>query len=659
MKLQRYLQTFTGPVTLCVLLFGNILLLSPVAASADEPETVEMSEMVVTASRGEEDAATVSANVTVIDADEIAASSAVSVVDLLKDVAGLNVADWTGTGRTATIDIRGFGETAEANTLVVIDGRRINTPDMSGVDWTTIPLDRIQRIEIIRGGGSVIYGNNATGGVINIITQKGAETHTATSSTSVGSFDYFNQSAGIAGSTERLTYSLQGNYMETDGYRDNSDFRNKSAGINLGYAEDFFGIDLSAGVKDDSYGLPGAIPEGTQRRKDAQMQEDFAESRDQYIHVTPRLLFSNGAELSWGLSARKLESKAEYWGFLDESDLYDYGVSPQYNNRFDWIGMQHNLIVGFDYQYSNLNRPQYNDSKRLETGIFFHDKVSPAEKHYFNFGFRGGRISYHIDNGPEESFRVHAATVGYTFNYAPGSKAFASVENGYRAALVDELGGSDFNEILDPQTSFHYQVGIAHQLNQYAEIGATLFRIDTKDEILFDPEKPSVFGGQNVNYEKTRRQGIELDVAVNPFDQLRLFGNYTWMKNELKKGAYDGNDIPGVAEHSATAGATVFPFAGLSFDMRARWVDGKTMISDWDNAIGDNWEGGDYIVADVMLSYTWKLLGLHLGVNNVFNEEFSEYGVYSQDFATGDYYNAIYPAPERNYFGEVRLAYEF
>ena len=85
---------------------------------------------------------------------------------------GVVVRDFYGTGKTASVDIRGFGETAPLNVLVLVDGRRVNEIDLSGTDWTQIPIDQIERIEIVRGAGSVLYGDNAVGGVINIITKK-------------------------------------------------------------------------------------------------------------------------------------------------------------------------------------------------------------------------------------------------------------------------------------------------------------------------------------------------------------------------------------------------------------------------------------------------------------------------------------------------------
>lgn len=634
-----------------VFVFG-LLSLGSDSIQAAETETVEMTDVVVTASRSEEDSATVSSSITVIDAEDIATSGALSVVDLLKDVPGLSVADWAGVGRTASVDIRGFGETGSRNTLVVIDGRRVNPPDMSEIDWTIIPLDQIERIEIIRGGGSVLYGSNASGGVINIITKKGEPENTVTNATTFGSYDFLHHTIGVAGSTDKLTYNLQANYINTDGYRDNSEFLNKSAGLNLGYTEDTWAIDLSAGMKSDDYGLPGAISPTESRRQTASTPDDYAKSRDRYLQVIPRVMLSGHSELSLALNTRKLTNKGEMSGWSTEQVLYDHGISPQYNAVFETYGIQHNMIVGADYIHSKIE-DDFRDDTLEEYGAYFHDKIRFADDFYFNFGYRLARVKYDLDNGLSDSSTIHLATGGLTYNYAPFSKAFVSLERGYRAAALDELGGYSFDEILDPQISMHYQTGIQHRINPYTELGATVFQIDIKDEILFNPALPSFFGGQNDNYGRTRRRGVELDMAISPHDMIRISGNYTYIKSELRGGAFDGNDIPGVADHITTAGMTFFPFSGLSIDTRIRWIYGKSLISDWENEIGDDWEGGDYIVVDTKLSYTQKLFIVNLGVKNLFNEKYSEYGTYSDNDIN------IYPSPERNYFGEVRIAHKF
>ena len=146
-----------------------------VFAEAEEEEevAVELKEVVVTATRDWEEERKVPYNVSVITEADIRRSNAQNVADVLRTVAGVFVSDWTANRKSVTVDIRGFGEAGPSNSLVLVDGRRVNQIDLSGTDWTQIPLDQVERIEVIRGGGNVLYGDNAVGGVVNIITKKG------------------------------------------------------------------------------------------------------------------------------------------------------------------------------------------------------------------------------------------------------------------------------------------------------------------------------------------------------------------------------------------------------------------------------------------------------------------------------------------------------
>ena len=169
-----------------------------------------MEEVTVTATRYEEQPSEVPAHITVITREDISKSTAQNIPELLRTETGIQVNDIAGNRRNYTVDLRGFGETASSNTLVLVDGRRINQADLSGVDWTEIPLERVERIEIIRGGrGSVLYGDNATGGVINIITKKG-DTFKAGGELAGGSYGTFNSSAYVNSSLKGLSLSLTG-----------------------------------------------------------------------------------------------------------------------------------------------------------------------------------------------------------------------------------------------------------------------------------------------------------------------------------------------------------------------------------------------------------------------------------------------------------------
>jgi len=136
---------------------------------------VDLEKIVVTPYRYGESLAKTAADVTVVTQDDIEGTNAQNVVDVLRTLPGITVKDYYGNGTKAVVDIGGFGEQAALNVLVLVDGRRINDVDLSGVDWSQIPLDRVERIEVVHGGaGAVLYGDNASSGVINIITKKGS-----------------------------------------------------------------------------------------------------------------------------------------------------------------------------------------------------------------------------------------------------------------------------------------------------------------------------------------------------------------------------------------------------------------------------------------------------------------------------------------------------
>ena len=158
------------------------------------------------------------------------------------------------------MDIRGFGETGPLNTLVFVDGRRVNEIDLSGVDWTQIPLDQVERIEIVRGAGSVLYGDNAVGGVINIITKKPEKPFSAKGEVVRGSYRYHKESGSVGGKWGPFSAILNAGYNATDGYRENGFLRAKDVGGKLIYdLNENVSFNFSGGFHKDDTGLPGGL----------------------------------------------------------------------------------------------------------------------------------------------------------------------------------------------------------------------------------------------------------------------------------------------------------------------------------------------------------------------------------------------------------------
>ena len=143
--------------TVVVLLLSSFslqVLAQEIPETKEEEKEVILEEVVVTATRDKREIRKVPANITVVTREDIQNSNAQTVADALRSEVGLVVRDFLGNGKSASVDLRGFGETASGNTLVLIDGRRVNEIDLSGVDWLQIPLDQVERIEVVRGAGS-------------------------------------------------------------------------------------------------------------------------------------------------------------------------------------------------------------------------------------------------------------------------------------------------------------------------------------------------------------------------------------------------------------------------------------------------------------------------------------------------------------------------
>src|SRR4030043_669404 len=202
---------------------------------------------------------TTPANVTVITREEIEKSNSQTVIDLVRTEVGVVVRDYYGNGKKASVDIRGFGETGPLNTLVLVDGRRVNEIDLSGVDWTQIPIDQVERIEIVRGAGSVLYGDNAVGGVINIITKRPQKPFSAKGEVIRGSYLYHKESGSVGGKWGPFSAILHADYSSTEGYRENGFLRYKDVGGKIIYdVNENISFNFNGNLHKDDTGMPGA-----------------------------------------------------------------------------------------------------------------------------------------------------------------------------------------------------------------------------------------------------------------------------------------------------------------------------------------------------------------------------------------------------------------
>ena len=634
----------------------------------DEPSITTMEEVVVTATRQEEKISSVPANVTVINETDIKNSTAYDVPDLLRTQVGVLVNDIAGNRRDYTVDLRGFGETGALNTLVLVDGRRINEADLSGSDWSLIPIDRIKKIEIIRGGrGSVLYGDNASGGVINIITKEG-ETFKTGAEINGGSYDTFKGSAYVSGTQSKLSYALSGSYLTSDGYRDNSDTEAKDLGLNLGYYQnDMVKWNLSSGYHKDDTGLPGALKESDfedgHSRTDSLHPNDFADVEDYYVKLAPEIFFFNDSLFKIDFSFRNRSSLFfnSFSGGTYEGDtnIETIAISPQFVFKEKIIGFNNNLTFGLDFEDAveditntlSYSVPEVFELGKENYGFYIHDEIYLLDSLAISAGYRYDKAEFTFKPSTPDSTEMSESlyTAGINYNFFEKSYAYFNYSRSFRYPVLDELFNFYTNTIntdLMPQTSDDYELGARYYFTPSLFTNVNFFYIDTENEIIYDPA--SGFFGANVNLDgKTRRDGVEV-VLSKVYEKMTLSGSYTYTDAKIIGGHYDGNKFPNVPRHKATVNALFSLWHGISLNVNGFWVGKRPFVSDFANAFDDQ---EDYFVLNTKLKYRWKNLTAFLNINNLTNEEYSEYGVLST--FSSPWEEAFYPSPKINFLAGI------
>ena len=635
----------------------------------NEVPEATMAEVVVTATRQEEKISSVPANATVITETDIKNSTAYDIPDLLRNQVGVYVNDIAGNRRSYIVDLRGFGETASLNTLVLVDGRRINQADLSGSDWSLIPLDRVKKIEIIRGGrGSVLYGDNAGGGVINIITKEGEAFKTG-AEIDGGSYDTFKGSAFVSGTQSKLSYALSGSYLTSDGYRDNSGTEAKDLGLNLRfYQNDSVKWNLSSGFHKDSTGLPGGIKTSDfaagKSRTDTLHPNDFSDVEDYYVMGGPELFFLSDSEFKMDVSFRKRNflsfASFDAGNFTGDTNIKTLIVSPQIILKEPVWGLENHLIIGFDY--TDVDEDINNTSvffgvpstglfelKKKNYGYYIHDEFRPWKKFAASGGYRYDRAEFNFTPSTPDNKTMdeNLFTAGLDFNFYQKSSVYVSFSRSFRYPVLDELFDfftNTINTALIPQDSDDYEFGIRHYFTPSLFVKINIFRIDTKNEIFYNP---SSFANENLD-GKTRRDGFEFSIAKR-FNKVTLKGNYTYTDATIQNGQFADKAIPNVPRHKASVSGLFTLGKGVSLMVDAIYVGERPFISDFSNHFSNQ---EDYLVVNTKLKYKWKNITAFLNINNITDEEYSEYGALSTFPITE---TAFYPSPKINFLAGVSI----
>lgn len=678
----NYLPCF--PITAGSSLAGVLACLLSVPVNAMNEETTPI---VVTATRNQDDARTA-----IISTEQIRQSAAKTLPELLSLEAGIFSRSLYGNNAVrATLDIRGFGATSGQNTLILLDGRRLNDVDLSAVDFSAIPLATIERIEITRGGGAVLYGDGAVGGTINIITkQPGTLGTTGYAQLAAGSYGETRIDAAVNHGSGLDSYYLMANGVHSDGYRDNNALDQKNIQLGMTLAQNNGEVFFKFGADDQDLGLPGVrtvdpsigLDELHDDRRGTNNPDDYADQNGHFATAGVTRFLGVDTEMIFDLGYREKNQRAFFEDFASylDTDLSTISLTPRIKTRHALFDRTATSIIGVDIYESDYDSDRASGPTTITTpihqlsinqksaGLYGRNTLQLSDSDEITVGARLQTINLTASDlfdgsAPGAAFesqaadldktdREHMIELGVRHRQNDATVITANIGRSTRFATVDEIFELDpvsFLRVfspLEPQVSRNVEIGIDYSQPSY-QVSSSVYYMKLEDEIHFDPVTFT-----NINLDPTSRQGLELSIMSRVTDVLRLKGQYAYTRAEFREGTYKGNDVPLVPANTASLSALWDLSPTLKFIMTANHVGKKFFDNDQGNASA---RIPSYDMVDVKLLSKfgpWQFSGT---INNLFDEEAFDYGVIST-FTPGRY-NA-YPLPERSAIFSVTREFE-
>lgn len=615
----------------------------------------------VTATRFAEPAQTLPFGVSVITAEQIARSGSSTVNEAIMRLLGVvGRLDVTG-GNNYSLDLRGFGSTADSNQVVIVDGLRLNEADMSSANLAAIPISSVHRIEILRGSGAVLYGEGATGGVIVITTKAGtgvARSSAAQLYGALGSQGLRERRVGATLAHRGWSLDVGASDRSSDGHRVNFASDANTGSLTAQWSNDWLRMGARTGRDATHSGLPGPLS-AAQYAADPRQAASLTEYAA--IQKSHSGLFFEAVAGPWQLAA-DVNQRSKHYETRTFGAPYGYAVdarnlSLRARREAGWGGLQHALVVGYDKGrwertiVASLFTPAGTRAD-ARTGAWYlkDDLTLPSTGTRLSLGWR----SEGLDKSEGSSLtaldqRQRAWELGLSQPLGSGLTAYARVGRSFRLANVDEFSFTNPGAALQPQTSRDAELGL-RWASADTSLDARWYRSALRNEIGYDPAGTGPFGpfGANVNFDATRRQGVELSLTHALSSDLDVSVHAAVRQARFTAGVYAGNDVMLVPGRTLALRADWRPAPGHSLSTGVTWVSRQS--PDFANRC----RIPAHANADLRYAYAWRNLELALGVANLGDRKY-----YTLAFGCtpGGVTTSIYPEAGRRFTASLAASF--
>ncbi len=600
------------------------------------------------------------ANIARITTKQIKLRGATNFIDILQGEDGIQVFTSNGNINQPLISIRGFAANAFANTLVLVDGIPLNNPDVSPANLNLISLRNVASMQILPASEGVLYGDQAVGGVVNIITKQ-PKKFTADSGISYGSYQQQIYHASIANKLPSgWYYRFFVEQNNSDNYRQHNHLHLSNLEGKLGYVYHSGQVYLHYFFSRQFLQFPGALTrrqvESNPTQANANSLNDDTLSYANWVVLAWQQHFKHDWNLDTHLSASVNNTQGflftPFQQHLDTYYLHPVLSGPLQINYLHIKTTSGAELLAAHYRNQTSVMPQFNvKNARNMASLYTHWNIALAKQWHVILGGRWAQNDNHV-NQAQANCNVWVSEQGLNYLYNKHLRFYLRRAGNYRFPKADEQNNFMPGHAITPlktQTGVSYEGGIAWH-NHHVDFQASLYQLNINNEIAFAPILPNQPRATNRNLDPTQRRGVVLSSALHLTHNLIFYLNYAYVHAVFHSGLFSGKNIPFVANHVAKI-ALGYSFWQHWHAYIAAIITGSRFPIEDDANRGRRL--GGYTIYNANIGYYRKHWSVNLRLNNISGKRFYNYVL----LPAGSSQAFFYPAPQRNFLLSVN--YDF